>query len=120
MAAAAARDTTQVILESKGLTAVLRRLGSLLLRSGERRLLRKLRSFAAHGRLRIRAHVTVVEANGEVESCFLLVVVEFAFEVFGAGGGPRAERHSQELICSPSFHVLLIEQVQEQILIPLN
>lgn len=94
--------------------------GSVFLLGGKGRLLIELRSVATDRSLGVRAHVTVVEADREIESRLLLVVVEFALEVLGASWRSRAQRHSQKLICSPSFHVLLIKQIKQKILISLD
>lgn len=64
--------------------------------------------------------VIVLEADREVKFGLLLVVVEFALKILRSGRGSRTKRHSQELICSPSLHVLFVEQVQQQILVPLD
>jgi len=47
-------------------------------------------------------------------------IMEGALEELLASWGSGAERDFQELVSSSSFHILLVQKVKEQILIPLN
>lgn len=51
---------------------------------------------------------------------FLLVVVKLRLVVLRPRWGSGAQRHAQELICSPGLHVLFVKQVEQQVLVPLN
>lgn len=101
------------------LTTVFGGLGSdIVVSSCEGGLLRELGSIAADTCF-VPTDRAVIETDREVEPRFLLVVVEFALEVLGTGWGPRTQGNSQELICSPGLHILLVEQIEQQVLIPL-
>lgn len=54
------------------------------------------------------------------KSSIIWIVEQFAFEVLFLLRRPGTQCKSQEVICPPCFNILLVQQIQQKILVPLN